>query len=70
MVRFGYNKYIAHHYVYMTKAAEVRKLESYTEVAKDANWHAAMEEEMHALLENENWDLVDTPKGVKPIGYS
>jgi hypothetical protein len=27
-----------------------------------------MEEEMHALAENETWDLVDAPKGVKPIG--
>ena len=34
-------------------------------VVKDANWHAAMEEEMHALVENETWDLVDAPKGVK-----
>ena len=40
--------------------------ESYAEAAKDANWHAAMEEEMHALAENETWDLVDAPKGVKP----
>ena len=32
------------------------------------NWRAAMEEEMHALAENETWDLVDTPKGVNPIG--
>ena len=23
---------------------------------------------MHALAENETWDLVDAPKGVKPIG--
>ena len=23
---------------------------------------------MHALTENETWDLVDAPKGVKPIG--
>ena len=29
-----------------------------------------MEEEMHALVENETWDLVDAPKGVKPIRYS
>ena len=27
-----------------------------------------MEEEMCALAENETWDLVDAPKGVKPIG--
>jgi hypothetical protein len=42
--------------------------DSYAETAEDANWRAAMEEEMHALAENETWDLVDTPKGVKPIG--
>ena len=43
MVQFGYNEYIAHHYAYMTRVAEVRELESYIEAAKDANWHAAME---------------------------
>ena len=26
-----------------------------------------MDEEMHALAENETWDLLDTPKGVKSI---
>ena len=27
-----------------------------------------MEEEMHALAENETWDLVDVPNGGKLIG--
>ena len=27
-----------------------------------------MEEEMRTLTSNETWDLVDAPKGVKPIG--
>ena len=67
-VRFGYNEYMAHHYAHMTRVAEVREPENYAEVAKDANWRAAMEEEMHALAENETWDLVDAPKGVKLIG--
>ena len=67
-MRFGYNEYMAHHYAYMTRVAEVREPESYAEAAKDANWRAAMEEEMHALAENETWDLVDAPKGVKLIG--
>ena len=67
-MRFGYNEYMAHHYAYMTHVAEVREPESYAEAAKDANWRAAMEEEMHALAENETWDLVDAPRGVKPIG--
>ena len=66
-MRFIYNEYMAHHYAYMTRVAEVRELESYAEAVKDANWHAAMEEETHALAENETWDLVDAPKGVKPI---
>ena len=68
-MRFGYNKYMAHHYVYMTRVVEVHEPESYVEAEKDVNWRAAMEEEMHALTKNETWDLVDVPKGVKPIGY-
>ena len=49
VMRYGYNEYMAHHYAYMTKVAEVREPESYAETAKDANWCAAMEEEMRAL---------------------
>jgi hypothetical protein len=58
---------MAHHYAYMTRVAEVREPESYEEAVEDANWHTVMEEEMHALAENETWDLVDAAKGVKPI---
>ena len=60
-MRFGYNEYMVRHYAYMTRVAEVRELESYAEAAKDANWRAGM-------AENETWDLVDAPKGVKLIG--
>ena len=42
----------------MAKVVEVQELESYT----------TMEEEMYALAENEMWNLVDAPKGVKSIG--
>jgi hypothetical protein len=59
---------MAHHYAYMTRVAEVRELESYAKAAEDANWRAAIEEEIHALAENGTWDLVDAPKGVKLIG--
>jgi hypothetical protein len=59
---------MAHHYAYMKRVAEVCEPESYEEAAEDANWRTAMEEEMRALAENETWDLVDAPKGVKPIG--
>ena len=60
-MRFGYNEY-------MTCIAEVHEPEIYAEAAKDANWHATIEKDMHALADNETWDLVDAPKGVKPIG--
>ena len=49
VVQFGYNEYMAHHYAYMTCVAEVWEPESYAEAAKDANWRASVEEEMHAL---------------------
>ena len=52
-MQFGYNEYIAHHYAYMTRVVEVHEAESYAEAARDANSRAAMEEEMHALAENE-----------------
>ena len=60
-------EYMAHHYAYMAKVVEVCQSESYVEAVKDANWRAPMEEEMLTLMENETWDLVDAPKGVKPI---
>ena len=59
---------MVHHYAYMTHVAEVREPESYVKAAKDANWRATMQEEIHALGENKTWELVDTPKGVKLIG--
>jgi hypothetical protein len=37
--RFGYNEYMAHHYAYMARVAEVREPESYAEAAEDASWH-------------------------------
>ena len=69
MVWYGYNEYMAHHYAYMTKMTEVHEPESYREVEKDTNCRVAMEEEMWALDANDTWDLVDAPKGVKPIGF-
>ena len=54
--------------MYMTPITEVREPESYAEEENDANLHATMEEEIHALAENETWVLVDAPKGVKLIG--
>ena len=67
MIRYGFNEYMAHHHAYMVKVATVRESESYANAAKDPNWKNDMKEEMHALMESKTWDLVDVPKGVKPI---
>ena len=32
MIRYGYDEYMAHHYVYMKKVAEKREPQSYVEV--------------------------------------
>ena len=58
---------MAHHYAYMVKVAAMRESESYIEATKDHNWQKTMEEEMHAPIDNETWDLVDVPKEVKLI---
>ena len=63
--RYGYNEYMVQHYAYMTRVVEVCELESYVEAAKDANWRAAMEEEMRALTNYETWDLVDAGECIK-----
>ena len=67
VVQFEYNKYMVHHYAYMTHVAEVGEEKSYTKAVKGTNWRASMEEEMRALAENETWNLGDVPKDVKPI---
>ncbi|KAF5754617.1 putative RNA-directed DNA polymerase [Helianthus annuus] len=41
---------------------------SYNEAVKDSRWIEAMNNEMEALLRNNTWEVVDLPKGRKPIG--
>ena len=52
LIQYEYNKYMAHHYLYMTKVPEVCEPESYAKASQDAKWHSAMEEEMRALDAN------------------
>ena len=59
---------MAHHYAYMVKVAKIHEPESYVEASQDAKWESAMEKEMHALAENEMWDLVEPRKGIMQIG--
>jgi hypothetical protein len=68
VMRYRYNEYMAHHYAFMIKVTSVREPESFVEALRDAQWRAAMEEEIQALDANRTWDLVVPPKGFKPIG--
>ena len=43
--------------------------ESYAEATRDANWRAAMEEEMRTLDASDTWDLIDPPSHYKLISY-
>ncbi|OIT33849.1 putative mitochondrial protein, partial [Nicotiana attenuata] len=38
------------------------------EALNHPGWSDAMLEEIHALEDNHTWDLVDLPKGKKPVG--
>ena len=37
------------------------------EAMKNNQWKGAMDEEMRALLQNDTWDIVDLPKGKRPV---
>ncbi|GKA51760.1 retrovirus-related pol polyprotein from transposon TNT 1-94 [Tanacetum coccineum] len=41
---------------------------SFEEASKDVNWINAMNDEIHALYENDTWELVELPFGRKAIG--
>nr|GFA88070.1 putative reverse transcriptase, RNA-dependent DNA polymerase, Gag-polypeptide of LTR copia-type [Tanacetum cinerariifolium] len=41
---------------------------TYEEASKDVNWINAMNKEMHALYENDTWDLTDLLVERKPSG--
>ena len=69
VVRYGYSEYMVHHYTYIMKVAEDCEPETYSEAAKDPCWIEEMREEMHALVENDPWDLVPASKTTpKTIG--
>ena len=38
------------------------------EAMRNPQWKEAMDEEMRALIQNQTWEVVDLPKGKKPIG--
>ena len=65
VIRYGYNEYMAHHYVYMANVEDVCELESYAEMVKDANWRATMEEEVRALAKKRHGTWLALPRVYK-----
>ncbi|KAL2527758.1 cysteine-rich RLK (RECEPTOR-like protein kinase) 8 [Abeliophyllum distichum] len=50
---------------------QVDDLNSYKEAINDVDaylWRLAMNTEMESMYSNQVWELVDAPKGIKPIG--
>ena len=47
--------------------AEVKEPTTFEEASKSPEWRKAMEEEILALKQNQTWNLVPKPEGVKPI---
>ncbi|KAI3713826.1 hypothetical protein L1987_72412 [Smallanthus sonchifolius] len=41
---------------------------SFEEAVKETKWVKAMESEIQSIMKNNTWELVDPPKGTKPIG--
>jgi len=54
------------HYV-MNLTSEIEPL-SYQEAILKSCWKEAMKDEIEALKLNKTWEIVETPKNVKPIG--
>ncbi|MCO5595184.1 hypothetical protein L7F22_049223 [Adiantum nelumboides] len=66
--RLMYDGYVAKHFAFMEKVVQDVKPTCFEEVAENAKWQEAMNEEMDALYKNETWELVPLLKGKKPIG--
>ena len=73
-VRYGLNKYANHTLLSAENCCFVSNLNksvepsSYNEASKNPRWINAMNEEVHALLENDTWEETELPAGRKPIG--
>ena len=67
VTRFGYNKYMAHHFAFIMKVAAEREPKDFSEEARDPQWIEVIDKEIQALVDNETWDLVAFPLHKKVI---
>jgi hypothetical protein len=47
--------------------AEIKEPSTFQEASNSPEWRKAMEEEILALKQNQTWNLVPKPEGVKPL---
>jgi hypothetical protein len=51
----------------IVEKATIIEPETFEEASQSSEWMKAMEEEIHALKQNQTWDLMPKPRDVKPI---
>ncbi|GJU05064.1 integrase, catalytic region, zinc finger, CCHC-type containing protein [Tanacetum coccineum] len=71
--KYGLSRY-ANHFVlsaenccFVSNLNKSSEASSYEEASKDVNWINFINDEMHALYENDAWELTNLPVGRKPI---
>ncbi|GJY36156.1 ribonuclease H-like domain-containing protein, partial [Tanacetum coccineum] len=73
-VKYELNKYDNHYflsaknYCFMSNLCKSYESSSFEEALKDVNWISAINDDMHALYENDTWYMTDLPARRKPIG--
>jgi Reverse transcriptase (RNA-dependent DNA polymerase)/Integrase core domain/gag-polypeptide of LTR copia-type/GAG-pre-integrase domain len=64
----NYNKVSPTYQTYLSKLDGNNEPNSYDEAKQQTIWIQAMNEELKALEQNNTWDMVELPKGKKPVG--
>lgn len=71
---YNLDKYISYENIgstyrtYLSKMTSDIEPQSYKEASADPRWTEAMNAEIKALQDNHTWEIMDLPKGKKPIG--
>ena len=64
----SFDRLSSSHKAFVTKLHTIRTPQTIQEALKSKEWKKAMNEEMRALEKNKTWDVVELPKGKKPVG--
>ena len=56
------------HLALVSNICNIKEPTNYKEASEQSEWVEAMNKEIHALIKNNTWDIVDLPPGKKAIG--